>query len=110
MIRPTRDAPSIDPDAVVLTTGTVSLRPSTLSALLFDVLASLGRTDFREADQRNAHNVVEAAAAGQPSNAFRQVRKLPPQRLLLALEGALGVSVAEGWEGFPDALPILRAR
>jgi len=26
-----------------------------------------------------------------------------------ALEGLLGVSVAEGWEGFPDALPILRA-
>ena len=26
-----------------------------------------------------------------------------------ALEGLLGVSVAEDWEGFPDALPILRA-
>ena len=26
-----------------------------------------------------------------------------------ALERLLGVSVAEGWEGFPDALPILRA-
>ena len=26
-----------------------------------------------------------------------------------ALEGLLGVSVAEGWEGFPEALPILRA-
>jgi len=26
-----------------------------------------------------------------------------------ALEGLLGVTVAEGWEGFPDALPILRA-
>jgi RimJ/RimL family protein N-acetyltransferase len=26
-----------------------------------------------------------------------------------ALERSLGVSVAEGWEGFPEALPILRA-
>ncbi|MEY2935187.1 MAG: hypothetical protein RL033_5936 [Pseudomonadota bacterium] len=26
-----------------------------------------------------------------------------------ALEGVLGVTVAEGWEGFPDALPIVRA-
>ena len=26
-----------------------------------------------------------------------------------ALEGLLGVSVAEGWEGFPDALPIIQA-
>jgi ribosomal-protein-alanine N-acetyltransferase len=26
-----------------------------------------------------------------------------------ALEGLLGVSVAEGWEGFPEALPVLRA-
>jgi RimJ/RimL family protein N-acetyltransferase len=26
-----------------------------------------------------------------------------------ALEGLLGVSVVEGWEGFPEALPILRA-
>jgi RimJ/RimL family protein N-acetyltransferase len=26
-----------------------------------------------------------------------------------ALEGLLGVSVADDWEGFPDALPILRA-
>jgi [ribosomal protein S5]-alanine N-acetyltransferase len=26
-----------------------------------------------------------------------------------ALEGLLGVSVAEDWEGFPEALPILRA-
>jgi RimJ/RimL family protein N-acetyltransferase len=26
-----------------------------------------------------------------------------------ALGGLLGVSVAEGWEGFPDALPIVRA-
>lgn len=26
-----------------------------------------------------------------------------------ALEAALGVSVAEGWEGFPGALPIIRA-
>jgi [ribosomal protein S5]-alanine N-acetyltransferase len=26
-----------------------------------------------------------------------------------ALERVLGVSVAEGWEGFPDALPIVRA-
>jgi len=26
-----------------------------------------------------------------------------------ALEGLLGVSVAENWEGFPEALPLLRA-
>lgn len=26
-----------------------------------------------------------------------------------ALAGVLGVSVAEGWEGFPEALPVLRA-
>jgi RimJ/RimL family protein N-acetyltransferase len=26
-----------------------------------------------------------------------------------ALEGSLGASVAEGWEGFPEALPVLRA-
>ena len=26
-----------------------------------------------------------------------------------ALERLLGVSVAEGWEGFPEALPVLRA-
>jgi RimJ/RimL family protein N-acetyltransferase len=26
-----------------------------------------------------------------------------------ALEGLLGASIAEGWEGFPEALPIVRA-
>jgi RimJ/RimL family protein N-acetyltransferase len=66
---------------------------------------------------------LDVKPLGLPFDA--RVRTMRPSRLKLvdgtlallsaavegraALEGLLGVSVAEGWEGFPEALPILRA-
>jgi creatinine amidohydrolase len=100
--------------------GTVSLRPSTLSAMLFDMLASLGRTGFCRVLLLTGHggNTAPALAAIQEVHAEVSLGRLRfPRPFSGKLRawwegprcGALRASLygeREGWHGTPSEIAI----
>lgn len=102
--------------------GTVSLRPSTLSALFGDIIASLAVTGFRHVYVLNGHggNIAPIRAAVQEFHAVRSLGAAPPSsvrcllrswwelpnadRLRKALYG-----VAEGYHVTPSEVAITLA-
>lgn len=100
--------------------GTVSLRPSTLSAMLFDMLASLGRTGFSRVLLLTGHggNVAPSLAAIQEVMAEVSLGRLAfPHPLNAKLRawwegprcGALRTSLyggREGYHGTPSEIAI----
>ena len=106
--------------------GTVSLRPTTLSALLFDVLASLGRTGFSRVLLLTGHggNTAPALAAIQEVMAEVSLGRLLPspaaaQREAARLVGGAACSprlraslygAREGFHVTPSEIAIVMAR